>query len=591
MTDPTPEPPHRKQRPPPLSLLRIAQENQRRYRMKKPSLIDLKHKVSANTLESAGQDRKTHRDIRPEDKEAYDSQNEFLAGSPRNLHGFKWAVVVTSLTSLSFMLGLDTTITAVIQASFTSSFQSVNLLGFSSAAFFLGAASTALTWSQLYGLLDVKWVLVSSIVIFELGSAISGSAPNINALITGRAFSGVGGSGMSVGIWSMLSLVTTEEERSPYMRLSNLAWGIGIVLGPIIGGAFAGGSATWRWGYYIHLCVGAVPAGILVLLLPSKHLQPKTALRDRVSSIDIVGTLLLTASLLCFVLAVSFGGLTYSWNSGPVIALFVLASLLTIASVLQHLSGWMTHQTLLPSAILKEAKMLPLFLLQACSATAFAVTCYLIPLYFQYVKEGAPLAAGVHLLPLVLPTFAAAVISNHMLRRDRLLEPCLLIGGSLLLTGSSLMYNIDAYVDNAKIYGYTILIGAGAGLSIDTPLLGCWTVVSPVFLLSAIALMVFAQFVAPAIALSIAFAVFLNTVQSEIQGMLPDDRPYQANNVIGGNARQYLGGLDVRTRHQIMRAIPDSLAEPYALIIASGALALVAASFLLWTRLTSRAKP
>ncbi|KXT01998.1 hypothetical protein AC578_6530 [Pseudocercospora eumusae] len=590
MTDLNPELPRRKQRAAPISLLRIAQENQRRDRMKKPSLADLKHKVSANTLESADKDRKVHRDIRPEDKEAYDSQNEFLAGFPRNLHGFKWAFVVTSLMSLSFMLGLDTTITAVVQASFTNSFQSVNLLGFSSAAFFLGAATTVLTWSQVYGAFDVKWALVVSLVVFEVGSIISGAAPNINALIVGRAFSGVGGSGMAVGIWSMLSLTTTEEERAFYMRLPNLAWGIGIIVGPIVGGAFAEGSATWRWGYYIQLCIGAACAGSLVLLLPAKHLQPTAAFRDRITSIDLVGALLLSLSLLCLVLAINFGGLSYSWDSGSVIALFVLAGLFSIAFALQQVSCWMTQQTLLPIAVLKEAKMLPMFLLQACSATAFSVTCYFIPLCFQYVKDERPLTAGVHLLPLVIPTFAAAVIGIQLLQRDRLLEPSLLIGGSLVLAGSSLMYNIDAYTDNAKIYGYTILIGAGAGLSIDTPLLACRTVVSPFFLLSAIALMVFAQFVVPAITLSIAFAAFLNAAQSEIQSMLPKDRPYHATSMIGGDAKQYFGGLDVRTRHQITRAIADTLAEPYALVIASGSLALVAASFLLWTRLTSRTK-
>ncbi|KAF7192208.1 Phomenoic acid biosynthesis cluster MFS-type transporter [Pseudocercospora fuligena] len=573
MTDQNPEQTLRKQRAPSISLLRIAQENQRRYRMKKISLIDLKHKVSANTLESADKDRKTHRDIRPEDKGAYDSQNEFLVGSPRNLRGAKWAFAVTSLASLSFMLGLDTTVTAVVQATFTSSFQSVNLLGFSSAAFFLGAATTALTWTQVYNAFDVKWVLVCSIVIFEVGSIISGAAPNSNALITGRAFSGVGGSGMAVGIWSMLLLTTTEEERSLYMRLPSLAWSIGIVLGSIIGGAFAEGSATWRWGYYIQLCIGT----------------PKAAFRDRMANIDLIGTLLLTLTLLCLVLAVNFGGLTYSWNSGSVIVLFVLAGLFSLTFALQQISGWMTQQTVLPVAILKEAKMLPLFLLQACSATAFFVTCYFIPLYFQYVKNETPLRAGVHLLPLVVPTFAAAMISNQLLRRDRLLEPCLLIGSSLVLTGSSLMYNVDAYTETARIYGYTILIGAGAGPFIDTPLLACRTVVSPVFLLSAMAMMVFAQFVAPALALSIAFAAFLNTAQSEIQSMLPKDRPYQATSMIGGEARHYLGGLDVRTRHQIMRAIADTLAEPYALVIASGVLAVVAVSFLLWSRFTARA--
>ena len=58
----------------------------------------------------------------------------------------------------------------------------------------------------------------------------------MNALIVGRAIAGIGGSGMYVGVMALLSVNTTEHERPQYIGLTGITWGLGTVLGPIIGG-------------------------------------------------------------------------------------------------------------------------------------------------------------------------------------------------------------------------------------------------------------------------------------------------------------------------------------------------------------------
>lgn len=83
--------------------------------------------------------------------------------------------------------------------------------------------------------------------IFEVGSAVCGSAPNMNALIVGRAICGIGGAGMYTGAMVLLSVFTTEQERPVYLGFTGLAWGLGTILGPILGGAFTESAATWRW--------------------------------------------------------------------------------------------------------------------------------------------------------------------------------------------------------------------------------------------------------------------------------------------------------------------------------------------------------
>jgi MFS family permease len=98
---------------------------------------------------------------------------------------------------------------------------------------------------------NMKWLFIISLILFEGGSAICGAAPNMVAIIVGRAIAGVGGAGVYVGGLTYISVLTTPHERPLYLAILMSVWGFGNVLGPIIGGSFAVSSATWRWGFYI----------------------------------------------------------------------------------------------------------------------------------------------------------------------------------------------------------------------------------------------------------------------------------------------------------------------------------------------------
>lgn len=81
----------------------------------------------------------------------------------------------------------------------------------------------------MYGNFEGKWLYVLTIVIFEVGSALCGAAPNMNALILGRAICGFGGVGMYLGVLSLLSALTSIAERPVYMAMVGVIWGIGTV--------------------------------------------------------------------------------------------------------------------------------------------------------------------------------------------------------------------------------------------------------------------------------------------------------------------------------------------------------------------------
>lgn len=100
---------------------------------------------------------------------------------------------------------------------------------------------------------NAKWTYILCVLLFELGSAICGAAPSMDTLIIGRAICGVAGSGMYVGVMTLLAATTSIHERPMYIGGIGLTWGLGTVLGPVTGGGFSDSPKGWRWAFYINL--------------------------------------------------------------------------------------------------------------------------------------------------------------------------------------------------------------------------------------------------------------------------------------------------------------------------------------------------
>lgn len=175
----------------------------------------------------------------------------------RSVHGFKWALVCTSLYLSSFLYGLDTTIAADIQGAVVETFGNVSQLTWIGTGFPLGSVSMTLLMGTAYGAFDMKWLYIGSFVVFEAASALCGAAPNMNALIIGRVIAGLGGSGIYVscsahaelrlsrlltfqmGNLNYFAVCTTNKERGVYIAGIGFIWGLGSILGPVIGESLA----------------------------------------------------------------------------------------------------------------------------------------------------------------------------------------------------------------------------------------------------------------------------------------------------------------------------------------------------------------
>jgi len=379
-----------------------------------------------------------------------------------------------------------------------------------------------------------------------------------------------------------ISIFTSLKERPIYNALIGLCWGTGCILGPIVGGAFSGSSATWRWAFYINLVLAAVTAPIYLMLFPKYDPQPSMTLKAKLLSIDWIGAVLNAATFVLFMTVLTFAGSTWAWNSPSTIILWVFFGIALISFALQSYFSFFTTNPLYPVQFLKRWTMVLLYFCSASSATSLAVTVYYIPLFFQFTKGDSAIQAAVRLLPFIAVNIGFTMFSGALLPVFGRYMPWYIPGGIFMLVGGSLMYTITTTSAVTSIYGFEILIAIGSGLIGQIGYSVAAAKVKPSEVPAAIAFMNVAQIGTVAISLSIAGAIFQNLGYSFLKDALLQynfsDAELRA--ALAGAQSAILAHGDEAVVELAIGAIVKTISKIFALVIAAGAFTLVSAVFM-----------
>jgi len=350
-------------------------------------------------------------------------------------------------------------------------------------------------------------------------------------------------------------------------------------LGPIVGGAFADSSATWRWAFYINLCIGGLFAPIYLLYLPSRDPRPGATLGSRCREIDSVGTILQIGAFISGIMAISFGGVLYNWNSATIIALFVLSGVLFVLLGLQQSFSILTTlaRRVFPVHYVLNKEMTILFAQIAAASTNSFITIYFIPLYFQFVQSDQALRSGVRLLPYIIPLVVGTMLNGALMEKLKYYLPWFLVGGTLIIISNAMLFHVSLTISTAYIYAALALGGLGTGFFVNAPYaIAQWLVPAEEIAL-AVGFITCAQVAGVTISLSIGNAVFLNLAQNSITALLPGVPKADVQAAITGVGGKFVQTLDQETQLKILEAIVNALRKTFILGITAGVVAVALA--------------
>ena len=219
-----------------------------------------------------------------------------------------------------------------------------------------------------------------------------------------------------------------------------------------------------------NLPIGGVAAAILVIFfrLPP-HVKPAVAtFKEKMLQLDPIGIILILGAVICYILALQWGGLTLPWNSSTIIGLLVGFVLLIICFAIDQ---WLLDErAMLPKRLLKNRYIYQGMAYTFTIAGGYFLVLYFLPIYFQVIDNVSPIQSGVRNLPLILAITLATVGSGIGITVTGRPMPFMVVGGVLTTIGVGLLYTLTIGSSSAEWIGYQVIAGLGLGLGFQVPI-------------------------------------------------------------------------------------------------------------------------
>ncbi|KAJ5931925.1 Major facilitator superfamily domain general substrate transporter [Penicillium verrucosum] len=451
---------------------------------------------------------------------------------------------------IALMLSMFLSIISTAIPKITTQFNSMEDIGWYGSSFFLTLAAFQSAWGHVYKGFSLRGSFLAAIGIFEIGSLVCALAPNSTALIVGRAIQGMGEP------VSLAAFIAPPKKVPILIGLLGSTFSVASIAGPLLGGAFSQ-HVTWRWCFYINLPIGGVAAGVLLFFFRTPD-QAKSGmgkpLKEKLQQFDFIGLVVLLAGLICFFLALQWGGVTKPWSDGSVITCLVLWVVLTGAFL--GIEWWQQDRALMVPRLLANRNI------GACCAFIFFLNAanfsliYNLPIYFQAINGDSPMASGIKNIPTILSTSIATFLSSAIVTKVGYYQPFLLAGSILATIGAGLIYTFDLTSGLGPIIGYQILYGTGTGLSVQIPVVVAGALSSIDDQAITMATVLFFQFISAAYGVgstdSIMNNLLLKNIPKYMKGINPEEviaagssglEEVFSGSALLGARRSYLNGL------------------------------------------------
>ncbi|GAA4246915.1 MDR family MFS transporter [Dactylosporangium darangshiense] len=323
-------------------------------------------------------------------------------------------------------------------------------------AYLLASTASTPLYGKISDLYGRRPVLLFAIATFLAGSLLAGLSQNMTELIATRALQGIGAGGLMTLAFTIVSDVVAPRERARYQGLFGAVFGISSVAGPLVGGYFA--ENDWRWIFYIN-----VPLAIFALYVCGRVLRlvPHTRREHRV---DYLGATLMVAGCSALLLALSWGGNEYAWDSATIIGLFagfaVLAALFVIVEN-------RADEPILPLRLFKRATFSLANVSTFILGFAMFGSIIYVPLYLQIVKGATPTRSGLLMLPMMAGVIVTSIVAGRVISKLGRYKWFPVAGTVIMGTGLLLFTSLQVNTPLWQAFIYMTVIGVGLGLAMQ----------------------------------------------------------------------------------------------------------------------------
>ncbi|KAK0370484.1 hypothetical protein CLIM01_12157 [Colletotrichum limetticola] len=490
------------------------------------------------------------------------------------LHGFKLYMVLIGVCFGAFVMALDVYVIGTAIPSITSELQNTSHISWYPAAYTLAVCSLTPLAGKMASVFSLRWVYQGFFLVFLVGSAICGWASTSEVFIVGRAVSGIGAAAVTSGGLTVVLTISSPQRRPLYIGLCSSCFALGLILAPIIGGAFTE-KVTWRWCFWINLPGGAVTllAMSFFFKLPQREGKPTTTMK-KILSLDLVGSFIFVPGIFMLILALQWGGNSYPWKSATIIGLLVGSIvMLCLFGIWESRLG---DSAMIPGVLVTRRTVLLSVIFSFCHLGALSVSSYYLPEWFQAVQGARTICAG------------------GIALKIRFYNPWFFVGPVLMCTAAALYTQFTvSNTPSSQWIGFQVIQGLGVGFSMQMPSLMVQLALKDRadLLPIGVSLNIFAQFLGATVTQVIAGAIFHARLESQLasRAALSHDQIQLLYRSGIANVRAIVDKYFPSLFDPIMESYNSAIAQTHFVAVASADVAFFLAFGIEWIRIEGSA--
>ena len=470
-----------------------------------------------------------------------------------------------ALLMAMLLASLDQTIVATSLPTIVGELGGLDELSWVVTAYLLAATVSMPLWGRVSDLYGRKALFQAAIVVFLAGSAASGAAQSLGELIGFRALQGLGAGGLMTLAMAIVADIIPPRERGRYQGYIQMVFVLASVAGPLLGGLFVD-HLSWRWVFYVNLPIGAVA---LTLISTKLHLSTTA---DRRPRIDYLGAGLLGAGLTCVLLATTWGGQEYAWDSVEIHGLGVAAVVLLVAFAARERRA---AEPILPLSLFGEPVFRVVTLVLFLTTCAFFAAIVFLPLFLQAVEGASATGSGLLLLPLLLAATTSTAVSGRLISRTGRYKLFPIAGLALMAVGLFLLSRMDAATTRSTTSLYMVVFGIGFGMVSQVLVLAIQNAVDG----RDIGIATASANLFRALGGSVGVAVFGTIFASRLELWLPRELPAAAEGIDAQTLQaspETLASMPASVQEGVAQAVAHSLHTVFLVAAPIAALAFVA---------------